>query len=93
VRQWMRRWIRIGAVAEKLGQSESQTWQDVKEGKLPQPMRRGSRLTLFDELEIDTYMVREMAKRDRIKPEHLDAYVEKQLALQRRIAALAEKAA
>jgi len=93
VRQSMRRWIRVGAVAEKLGQSVSQTWEDVKRREgFPQPMRRSARMTLFDEQEVDIFMLREMASRDGVRPEDVDAYVERELARQRRIAALAEAA-
>ena len=47
-------------------------------------------MTVWDELEIDAYMIRKMAARDNIKAEDLEAYVEKHLARQWRIAALAE---
>ena len=89
----MRQWIRVKRFAEKLSQSESQTWQDAKEDPdFPQPIRPGPRKTVWDEFEADCYMIRKMAARDNVKPEDLEAYIEKHLALQRRIAALAEAA-
>ena len=91
MRQWMRRWIRVGTVSQKLAQSESQTWEDNKEDPdFPDPIRPGPRMTVWDELEIDAYMIRKMAARDNVKAEDLEAYVEKHLARQWRIAALAE---
>ncbi len=50
-----RKIIRVGEVCERLGKSRTQIWRDVRDGKMPAPVKTGSNSIGFFDDEIDAH--------------------------------------